>query len=316
VPTQAWSKAVAGGQDICAGDWDEDGQSDILVLGNSTLHVFDLAGVEKKTVPLAGQFNTIDYGRNKEKGPRLAGYTPWQRKVSVLDRTGKEVWKYSAAMGVDGAHWGDLDGDGTDELVIGMNGFGGLHAVSADGKMLWKATLGNVWGQAIIPAAANRGALVLATEASGSVRVFDSQGKQLRNFRPSGKYCTKLAASCMDTNLSSSTLQAVAEAQGSAVAFDTGGSTLWSTPTRMGGAGTSERAVACGDIDGDGLKEWALSDAAGNVLLVTADGKNLATVTNAAASHLVIVPDKDGRSLLLTLSSGTVKAYSFKPEQP
>jgi len=316
IPSQAWTKPLAGGQDVCIGDWDEDGQPDILVLGNAKLHVFDLDGTEKKTIALPGQFASIEYGRNKDKGPRLAAYTSWQRKVVVLDRNGKEVWNYSATMGVDGAHWGDLDGDGTDELVVGMNGFGGLHAVSADGKLLWKVTMGNVWGQAIIPAAADRGALVLATEAGGSVRVFDAKGKQLRSFRPDGKYCTQIAASCMDTNPSSSTLQGLAEAQGQAVAFDTSGAVRWSSPCTTGGGGPTGRAFACGDIDGDGIKEWAFPDASGNVLLATASGEALATVKNVTGAHLAIVPTREGRGLLVMVLNGNLTAYSFKPEQP
>src|SRR6266853_353247 len=64
------------------------------------------------------------------------------------DTTGKELWSYSALMGVNGAHW-DLDGDGTDELIVGMNGLGGLDAVSADGKKLSHVALANVWSQAV-----------------------------------------------------------------------------------------------------------------------------------------------------------------------
>src|SRR6266404_2617670 len=100
-----------------------------------------------------------------------------------MDATGKEIWHYSATFGVNGAHWGDLDGDGTDEIIVGMNGFGGLQALAADGKRLWRASAGNVWGQAVVPATKDRAALVFATEASGSVRIFDGQGHQVRTVR-------------------------------------------------------------------------------------------------------------------------------------
>jgi peroxiredoxin len=131
---ELWSNNQAGAQGLYTGDWDQDGTMDLLVLDNGKkLHVLSQDGKAKSSVGLPAQFSVIECGRHQSKGVRLLGYSNWERKVTVMDSTGKEIWTYLARMGVNGAHWGDLDGDGNDEMMVGENGFGGLHAVSAEG---------------------------------------------------------------------------------------------------------------------------------------------------------------------------------------
>ncbi len=164
----------------------------MLVAAGSTLHVLDLTGVEISSVTLPERFTLIECGRNKD-GARLLGYNNWGNGVTVMDHTGKKIWEVKAPAGVDGAHWGDLDGDGTDELIVGMNGGGGLQAWSADGNKLWSSDLGNVWNQAIVPATSNQVARVLATEAGGSVKMFDVQGNLQTSLKPNGGYYAQMA---------------------------------------------------------------------------------------------------------------------------
>jgi hypothetical protein len=139
-----WSVAIPGAQALCVGDWESNGALRVLVASGLTLHVLDLTGVEKSTLPLPDRFTAIECGRSKTAGARLLGYVQWGRQVTVIDRSGKVLWDQSAGMGLDGAHWGDLKGDGNDEMVVGMNGFGGLKAFSGEGKTMWSTSLGNV----------------------------------------------------------------------------------------------------------------------------------------------------------------------------
>jgi peroxiredoxin len=310
-PNAGWSKSIPGAQALCTGDWDGDGTDRILVADAAgKLHVLGVDGVEKSVVMLPGKFTAIECSHAQQKGLRLLGYSNWSHKVSVMDKTGKELWSYSATLGVDGAHWGDLDGDGTDELIVGMNGFGGLHAVSADGKELWHTPLANVWSQAVIPASGGMSAMVFATEAGGSVRVFDGAGKPLRTLRPSGKYCAQMNAAVMG---SANTVQGIAEGQGSVIAFDANGHVVWQAPSSNSGLGPTSAAFACGDIAGDGVREWAFLDAAGDLVLATSSGEKRAAVTGqSGVSRFVIVPDGTGRGLLITLRPSTLQAYSFQ----
>ncbi len=310
-PVEVWSNSVPGGQAVCAGDWDGDGRPDILVAdAGKKLHVFGGDGVKKASISLPEQFVAIECGRDKQKGARLLGYARWGRKVIVMDATGKEIWHYSATFGADGAHWGDLDGDGTDEMIIGMNGFGGLQALAADGKRLWRASGANVWGQAVIPATKDQPAIVFATDASGSVRIIDGKGRPVRTIRPGGKYCTQLAAAVID---SAGTVQAIALGQDSVIAFDPSGRVAWSTPVSQNAASWVNVVFASGDIDGDGAAEWAFVDSAGDLVLATPDGEKVAAISGfSGASGFVIVSDASGHGQLITLNFGALRAFSFQ----
>jgi hypothetical protein len=307
-----WSATIPGAQALCVGDWQNDGSAFVLVAAGQTLHVLDLTGAEKSKLPLPAQFNAIECGRSKTAGARLLGYDPFGVKVSVMDHTGKEVWSQSGGMGVDGAHWGDLKGDGNDEMILGMNGFSGLEALSGDGKKLWSASLANVWSQAIVPATSNRPALVLATDASGSVSVFDAAGRRQNSLRPEGGYFTKMTAGIMDSNA----LQIIAFSGNAVAAFDQTGKVAWitsafassSTPGYLGAG------VAKGDFKGDGNQQWAFMDGAGDLVIATPGGLKVSSIPSQSLIQGIAVAPRPGQgALLLTLDSGVVRAYSFEP---
>jgi hypothetical protein len=113
-----WSAKIPAAQALCAGDWESNGSTRVLVAAGRTLHVLDLTGAEKSTLPLPDRFTAIECGRNKTSGARLLGYSHGGQQVLVIDRSGKILWNQSALMGLDGAHWGDLNGDGDDEVIL------------------------------------------------------------------------------------------------------------------------------------------------------------------------------------------------------
>jgi hypothetical protein len=310
-----WSTNVPGATALCGGDWEGSGQKEILVAAGTKLHVLGLDGAAKSVVPLPETFSVIECGHGAHNEARLLGYSSWGRKVVVLDNRGKELWNFSSLMGVDGAHWGDLDGDGVDEMIVGMNGLGGLEALSADGKKLWHEGLANVWSQAVISADKTRPAQVFATEASGNVRVFDGQGKSLHVLHPNGAYCTLLAAGLAQH---SGQVQVLASGQGSAgeqaVAFDAGGQVAWSAPVKAGAGGWVQQHFACGDLAGDGSLDWAFLQPSGELALVTTEGLRIAALPGSSGiKEFVVVPDSSGRGVLVTLSGSAVQAYTFKP---
>jgi hypothetical protein len=196
-----------------------------------------------------------------------------------------------------------------------MNGFGGLEALSAEGKKIWHVSLGNVWGQAVLSAGLGGQALVFATEAGGTVRVFDGQGRALRTLRPGGAYYTRLAAGIMDQSGQAQLLALGQNLGGSgeqAVAFDSKGQIVWSAPVKAGGSWVQSR-FASGQIGGDNNAVWAFIDSSGDLVLATADGEKLAAIPNqSSVGDFMIVPGKNGRGLLVVLRGPTVEAYSFE----
>ncbi|MGA2603523.1 MAG: redoxin domain-containing protein [Verrucomicrobiia bacterium] len=308
----AWRKEVPGALAICAGDWYGDGQQEILVADNRPqLHILGSDGSEKNALPIAGTFTMIECGHRKRQDPRLLGYSNWGREVVVMDSQGKRLWSYSSLSGVDGAHWGDLDGDGTDELIVGMNGGGGLHAVDADGKKLWKASLGNVWNQAVVSARTNQPALVFATEAGGSVQVFDAKGRLLRTVRPQGKYCAQMSAAAVTDQ---GTIQAIAIGDGRTIAFDPTGTIAWSTSAIKDNAAWRNVNFANGDLIGDGRREWAFLEASGDLVIASVLGEKLGTIPAQKGIESFAIANTPGAGgILVTLKSGAMQAYRFAP---
>jgi hypothetical protein len=212
-------------------------------------------------------------------------------------------------MGLDGAHWGDLTGDGNDEMVIGMNGFGGLEALSADGKKLWSASLGNVWSQAIVPAASNRPALVLATDVNGSVNIFDAAGKRLSSLHPASGYFAQMTAGAAESNA----VQIIAFSGTAVEAFDQAGKAAWTT-SGLSNMGKKFPCAVMGDLKGDGSKQWAFLDGAGDLVIATTGGLKVSSIPNQSLLQgLAIAPRPGQGALLLTLNGGVVEAHSFGP---
>jgi hypothetical protein len=310
-PVVLWSHSIPGAQSMCVGDWDKDRTSRILVADGSTLHALDSSGAERSATPLSDNFKIIEFGRNKTDGARLLGYNPWGQGIEVVDHNGKKLWSYHSTLGADGAHWGDLDGDGNDEMIVGMNGFGGLVALSSDGKKIWSAKLANVWNQAIVPATSNRPARVFATEAGGSVRVFDGAGRSLATLQPGGGYFAQMTAHAIDDK----SIQIIGINVNSTVAFDETGKVAWTTSAITTAGGWRSCYFAAGDLKGDGSMQWVFLDGAGDLVIATPAGQKIASISSQKSlQSFSVAPRVAGQSgLLITLDHGNVTAYALQP---
>jgi peroxiredoxin len=312
-PVADWQVDIPDATALCVGDWDQDGNPEILIADKTKrLHILDATGLEKdNVVTLPDRFKLIEYGRHKDQGPRLLGYSNWGSKVFVTNREGKLIWSYASLFGVNGARWGDLDGDDTDELIVGMNGGGGLHAVGADGKLLWKVSdIGNVWNQAVIPARNGQAGMVFATEAGGSVKVYDAKGNLLRSLRPNGKYCTQVGAAVTDRIGS---IQLIVMGEGATMGLDPTGILAWSTTAIAGPGGWRAVSFASGDLEGDGQREWTFLEASGDLVVANPQGEKICSIPNQKGlDSFAIVPTTQGKGILVTLKSGKLQAYRFE----
>jgi hypothetical protein len=319
-PIPAWSVPVPGASAICAGDWDGDQSGEILVADRANkLHVVGLDGVEKEAVSLPGEFTMIELGQHRESGPRLLGCGNWGKAVTVVGRTGQEIWSYSSTFGIDGAHWGDLDGDGTDEMVVGMNGFGGLHAVSADGKQLWKTRrLGNVWNQAVVSATANVPALVVATEAGGSIHELDKDGNEVRVLRPGGRYYAQMTGATIGAD---GAVQIIAMGQGMpggegarVVVCDEAGKVAWTARCKDSVSSWRNVNFASGDLNADGVREWGFLESDTSLVVASAKGERLASLpVTGKVDGFAVAAEPSGKGILAVLQDGnTVSAYRFQ----
>jgi peroxiredoxin len=305
-----WTLNIPDAATICAGNWGVDGKEKILVAGrNGILHTISKEGAIENDIKIPDTFSQIEIGKSKQYGCMLLGYSNWGKKVTVMDVNGMILWEYPSRDGVNGAHWGDLDGDNDDEMIIGMNGFGGLHAVSRDGKLMWKVSdIGNVWNQAVVTGHEPKNTLVFATEAGGTIRVYDSNGQKLRILQPHGKYYAQMTASRIDVN---DDIQIIAMGfDGAITAFNPAGNIAWTT---IGPKERSWRTInfALGDMDVDGRKDWVFLEANGDLTVAASDGTKLASMpAQKNIESFLICSGLDGGELV-TMNKGTISSYSL-----
>ncbi|MDB5342297.1 MAG: cytochrome biosis protein [Schlesneria sp.] len=302
----AWTVEDVEGASLSVADWDANGTDDILVVGyDDKLRIVSLDGKVMETVDLPEDTEFATLGRHPQ-GPRLLAYSNWGTVVTVLDRKGTTVWAYPSEQGVNGAHWGDLDGDGIDEMIVGMNGNGGLHAVSGDGAKLWQVTaIGNVWNQAIISATATSAARVFVTEANGTVQIYDSKGELLKTLNPLGNYFSSMAA---HRDARDGAIQIVVSRDVTA-ALDEEGTVAWSTPAKEADSNWRAPTFASGDINGDGIADWAFIDITNELVIVNLKGAKLTTLPQQRDSDaFAIARDSGGKGLLLILEAGELRA--------
>ena len=193
-------------------------------------------------------------------------------------------------MGIDGAHWGDLTGDGNDGMIMGMNGLRGLEALSCDGKELWSDSMANVWSQAIVPAASNHPALVLATDVGGSVNVFDAAGKRLNSLRPDGGFYIHMTAGLAESNEA----QIIAFSGNAVEAFDQNGKTAW-IATALPPMGKQFPCAVMGDLKGDGTRQWAFLDGAGDLVMATTQGLKVSSIPNQRRIQGLAIAARPGK---------------------
>ena len=113
-----------------------------------------------------------------------------QRVVEARDSEGELLWSYPSEKddqmrGVNDIWAADLNGDGLDEVIIGYNGFTGLHVLDSQGRLLWKNTdRGNIWHVATGDVDGDGKPEVLSTCVQGKVQVFNAEGQHLRDVDP------------------------------------------------------------------------------------------------------------------------------------
>jgi peroxiredoxin len=306
---ERWSADVPGVVSLTTCDWDGDGADEVAALSGRALHVLDANGRAKARVVLPEGTRRVECTGLPDGSVRVLAYETWGATVSVLDHAGAVLWSYPTKGGVDGAHWGHLDGDGTPEMIVGLNGDGGLHAVSVTGQPLWHAgDLKNVWNQAV--ASHGGGATVAVTQAGGFINVFDAKGRPLLSrFRPGGEYYAPIAA----VALPGGGVQIVAATDRQAVAFGPAGEVVWHAPITASREAWSWPVFASGDLTGDGVADWVFpSEARPRMLAVHAiSGERAAALRLPVAERtFAVLPRRD--KALLVVASANLRAYELR----
>lgn len=114
--------------------------------------------------------------------------------VTLFDGEGAARWSYTSLWGIDDVAAGDVSGDGVVEFAVGLNGFGGVRLLDANGRKLWaRYKDGNIWRVAILPGRRGAPGKVLHTEAGGELVVRTETGDELGRYRPTGSYISQFS---------------------------------------------------------------------------------------------------------------------------
>ncbi|MCP4373440.1 MAG: hypothetical protein GY797_35865, partial [Deltaproteobacteria bacterium] len=124
---RCWSchipKAIALG-------YDKRGAHILVTDRNKHLHFLTLDGHITNVLTLPATFGSVETGWRHTYGTVLLGNAGY--KMYVMDCEGCILWRYPKWLGVLGginaAHGGDINGDGNDEVLLGLNVWGGLRA--------------------------------------------------------------------------------------------------------------------------------------------------------------------------------------------
>jgi len=111
--------------------------------------------------------------------PILLIFTLWLTPgVDAYDISGRRLWSYPGG-GIDDVWAGDLDDDGSDEVVVGYSAADGVHVLNGSGQLRWKSTaIGNVWHVAVGDVLERGRPQVVTTSASGKVHIFNGDGER------------------------------------------------------------------------------------------------------------------------------------------
>ena len=309
---EVWSLPLEHAHGLAAGDVDSDGTSEVLVARHASVEILSLEGKSKGALQLEADITQLEMGRGKT-GPVLLGYKNWGDEITTFSVAGKVLWTRPTPNGANGAHWGDLDSDGVDEVIIGMNVSGGLLAVDSDGQELWSfPDIGNVWSQAVIPASSDQPARVFATHAMGTILEFDSEGQVQGELTDLG-YVAPMNAARMKP---SGDVQLVIQADVRRLLFsskvvlgvDEKGEEIWRISVEDG-SNWRATSFAHGDLNRDGTEEWVVPDRQNRLAVMSHAGERLGTIELPSGFATLAITSEG--LLVVSLEDKLVAAYSI-----
>lgn len=110
--------------------------------------------------------------------PTLLTFSIWGADLRAHDLNGNQLWTYPRAMGIDDVWTSDLDGDQTDEVIVGFNGSTGVHVIDGKGQLRWKSTaVGDVWHVAAGDVLGEGRPQIVTTSGAG-VHIFSGDGNE------------------------------------------------------------------------------------------------------------------------------------------
>ncbi len=308
--TEAWTLEVPEAYLISRGDWDGDGADELLMTTwDESLVVLGADGTKQATVDLPDGIDTVHLLQHAS-GPRLVGYSDVEGKVVAMTLDGEVIWTYKGSWFtsyVESLVAGDVDGDGNDEVLVGM--MNGVHLVSEDGERLWRNR--NVGMGSVGLGVASDGYGRLYASQFFNVLRLDVQGEKIGAIGMNQDYCEDIL---VDNTSSNGPLQVMILGDEKIFAASENGAILWTVPTFSGDDYWPDVFCASGDVEGDGITEWALVDEAGRLAIITSQGERVGHLDDqGAVESFTFLNTRGGAATLVTMEDEVLTGYHFSP---
>ncbi|MCB9767358.1 MAG: hypothetical protein H6752_04120 [Candidatus Omnitrophica bacterium] len=294
-------------------DFDQDGAEDMVLVGSSGAAILNESlEVQQKVLyeePISSQAKVTLTDLEVDGSYEFLVRGSWDSPVKVLDADGKERWNYTGTFGIDDAAAGDIDGDGDREVVVGMNGGGGVHLLDSDGSVLWTQPDGNVWQVDFVSSNSGEGLDIVHSNAAGQITIRNASGSVVLQSSPGAYFSDFNKIEWFGLEGDDQLLLAEDD---KIWVFDLGGKVLatWDAPL----AGTlGEVAGVLIQFTGQEAKHFAclvnFSSWGRSILyLFDADGKLLYQEVLAQPSHAIMEKDGD----LLVGTGGALRRYRLE----
>jgi hypothetical protein len=110
----------------------------------------------------------------------------WSTNPTLFGKTGEVLWDYPGGTlsSVDDSAAGDIVGSGRSEVVIGLNGMGGIILVNDQGRKIWQKAESNVWHVETLDANGDGRKEIIHSNARGELLVRNSTGEVVAHYLP------------------------------------------------------------------------------------------------------------------------------------
>jgi peroxiredoxin/outer membrane lipoprotein-sorting protein len=241
--------------------------------------------------------------------PELISFGEWGPTVTAKDAGGKTLWRYEEGQGINDVWPTDLNGDGQDEVIVGYNGFAGVHALDARGELLWRnQSIGNVWHVCAGDVNDDGQIEVVTTSARGQVHVFDRDGTAIKDLKVP-LYANVIRVAPQQNGADLMLAGGPAKNGDQLVALDWDGNVRWT-------AELSKAAHSIEDIAVDSTGRLiAVSLRGGNVFVIdSSNGKRIGSVGKRGThAKLAWCMSEESRSLLVIATGRSLHGYRLVP---
>jgi hypothetical protein len=170
--------------------------AEIAVVGGLGADFIDSAGQVKKQVRFAiEQYCPVAVARLDSAGNYgfLTRDESWAVPATLFNKEGHVSWQSAGNWpGVDDSTSGDVNGDGSLSVAIGLNGWGGVSLVDGQGRKIWTQKDINVWHVEMLDTNGAGHEEIVHSNARGELLVRDPSGEVVARYLP-GYYVSDFA---------------------------------------------------------------------------------------------------------------------------